>query len=366
MIVSQDDDDDDEVRYDKKIIYLTILCLIFHLLTNMIHPICYFFAHISQNPRYTFISYLLWDMFWSISKMSLYAVFTYRLYMAFKDTIFEYSKYTIFIPLGLAWLLQTILLISYFILFYTLSIPTQYEHIFIIISCTIFAFLDFVLCAVILYLFTNGIVKLVINMKQRSLDYASQILSARKDEAYFMSPVPVTPNADDEADEDEEKSEKQVIVQKKAKKMDVYEWNIHQHELLKTATHLTLLGVIAMLSSFVYQVLWLVRFSIDYHRFYYLTNTWSIDIIINIICLYLSMAIARDVYHFICVKCCKLHQLCFMIVECIAMSRDLRINRNKVKEDEKRKRQKGRHLDVRDIKDEETEKELEVLNVRDY
>lgn len=362
MIASKTEDD----PYDKISLHLTIWCIFFHLLTNLVHPICYFFDYISPDQSYSFLSYLLWDIFWSISKMLLYAVFMYRLYMAFKDTIFEYNKMTVFLPLILSWILQCVLIAAYFVVFYNIFINhniEEFDQLWIIIGCAMFALLDFVLCAVILYLFTNGIVKLVISMKQRSLDYASRVMSVQKNESFVIEDGPEYDSNDEKTDflyDDTDKDDAKGRVNRGSKWDNInIEWNCHQHELLKTATHLTLLGVVAMFSSFIYQILWLIRFSVNYHGLYYLTNTWSIDIIINIICLFLSMAIAHKHYHLICVKCCKLHQLCFICVEKIANIR----TRNKFKAidrmRERRSKYKRKSNEMRD-KDSNTDEDVQV------
>ena len=71
-------------------------------------------------------------------------------------------------------------------------------------------------------------------------------------------------------------------------------WNYTQQRMLAFATRLGLLVLLCLLSSFLYQIAWIISVAAS-HKFvniYWFTYTWNVDMLINIVCLYLSFAFA--------------------------------------------------------------------------
>ena len=85
-----------------------------------------------------------------------------------------------------------------------------------------------------------------------------------------------------------------------------------QHvQLIHTTTRIVLTCFISMTSSAIYQLVWNISMELESLELEWATNTWSIDAITNMICVYLSMGIANNYYEILCRDLCKCHQCCF-------------------------------------------------------
>ena len=100
----------------------------------------------------------------------------------------------------------------------------------------------------------------------------------------------------------------------RSKKVSISQMNnIKQLKILQTATKIALLVIVSLISSFIYQILWVCSLSIQHSNaiLYTWQYTWGWDNVTNIICLYLSYGFAIHHYNFICVNCMKLDS-CFL------------------------------------------------------
>ena len=88
-----------------------------------------------------------------------------------------------------------------------------------------------------------------------------------------------------------------------------------QMHLLNVAIRISLTTTIFVFSSFLWETLSLIILEIEGWSIYLFTYSWSLDSIINLICIYLSMSMAADHYKRICFDICKCHPcyLQFMI-----------------------------------------------------
>eukprot|EP01084_Bolivina_argentea_P256792 432492_1 len=91
-----------------------------------------------------------------------------------------------------------------------------------------------------------------------------------------------------------------------------------QIKLLNITTHVALTSLIAMITSFVYQLLWFVRLKINkYKHIIWFTHISCIDALISTICIYLQLEISKGLYKKLCINtniCCKCHKCCFKFI----------------------------------------------------
>ena len=87
--------------------------------------------------------------------------------------------------------------------------------------------------------------------------------------------------------------------------------------LVHSVTRIALTCCIWIITSFIYQfvfniyVQWYIN---DFTALQWFFKTWSVGLIINSLCVYLSMNIAKDHYKLLCHDICKCHQCCFKCV----------------------------------------------------
>ena len=100
--------------------------------------------------------------------------------------------------------------------------------------------------------------------------------------------------------------------------------------LIHLTTRIALTCILSMVSSCIAQIIWLIADEIGYSGIdmlwaYYLHPT---DSVINIFCVYFSMAFAKNHYQRICHDICRLHQ-CFLC--CIMKIVDWKTNKKHTK-----------------------------------
>eukprot|EP00484_Ammonia_sp_Unknown_P018643 CAMPEP_0197044998 /NCGR_PEP_ID=MMETSP1384-20130603/20948_1 /TAXON_ID=29189 /ORGANISM="Ammonia sp." /LENGTH=560 /DNA_ID=CAMNT_0042476543 /DNA_START=1 /DNA_END=1683 /DNA_ORIENTATION=+ len=112
----------------------------------------------------------------------------------------------------------------------------------------------------------------------------------------------------------------------KAVKMKKYEdhYNKKQMKILNVTTRICLTSCIALLSSFVYEVVLLVAFECNHHeysRVVWFNVAWCLHALITIVCVYLQTEMAKPVYHALCIRCLKCHRCSFKLLHAMAMKR---------------------------------------------
>ena len=95
-----------------------------------------------------------------------------------------------------------------------------------------------------------------------------------------------------------------------------------QLKLLNITTKIALTSFLAMMSSFIYQLIWLLGLQMNNGHLLWFSYSWCLDGVINIICIYLQLGIAKSLYKKLCISsCCKCHQCTFKIIQCITKKR---------------------------------------------
>ena len=88
---------------------------------------------------------------------------------------------------------------------------------------------------------------------------------------------------------------------------------------------------IAMSSSFLWQLVSLLDKELDSEYLHWVTYTWSVDSVINMLMIYMSLSVAKKHYKRVCYHCLHCHQCC---LSCIIKIVDLQIE-SKEKQEKK-------------------------------
>ena len=97
----------------------------------------------------------------------------------------------------------------------------------------------------------------------------------------------------------------------KKKKRSIDNKSKEQIYLINLTTRISLTCFLSLSSSFTFQFLWLIGERLENRDILWTLWMWNIDGVINIFCVYFSMAFAKNHYKKICHDICKLHQ-CFL------------------------------------------------------
>ena len=110
-------------------------------------------------------------------------------------------------------------------------------------------------------------------------------------------------------------------------------YNKKQIKLLNVTSRIALTSFIAMISSLIYQLIWLIGLELNnYSHLVWFNYTWCLDGIITIICVYLQMGIAKPVYKTLCIKSYfGCHKCTFKIMQTIAKKRTHIIHKGQIK-----------------------------------
>eukprot|EP01084_Bolivina_argentea_P127277 225118_1 len=248
-------------------------------------------------------SYLMWNVFWAVAKITLYVVYLHRIYTIFGGTKYAPNQATYcLIAIGL--LIQTGLVCAW-CWFYNISwscceiwADDQYETLAWLAWLILIMDIMLSLGLVFLFLFCMkqlfGAIKghqMARNMEMSSIGSKSELSGNSRTGAS------ANPNG-----------EVQTVV--------TTEPSDRQENLVKTATRVFVLAMISLFSSIFYQLLFGIAITEEFYgshvhtAFYYFSFTWNVDSTLNVICLYLSMAFAKGSYY----KICKCDGCCY---ECI-------------------------------------------------
>ena len=345
---------------NKTAVYMTFMCILLHTINAILDPIGFYFYAISPNETMNITIYNAWSATWTLSKLSLYLIYIYRLFLTFKGTPYSYS-HTVYCPISLLWILQCAVMIFY------ISVRSSFDEdtVLALIASTIFVIFDFILIIVVMLLFIIPISKLIKSLKKNaenimipnlfnmaantfdidtdqllneneknlshqnvdSMDFAIHSKTyqekKRNDEIVSLSTSDFnfghemmkfktrdTLSTYNSTIRSERYGSMEIVTKKNPK------WNLKQQILLGFATRLGLLAAIALISSFLYQITWIISVSTHHERtrIYWFTYTWNIDTLINTICLFLSFKFTNDVYERVCIELCQWHQSCMKCV----------------------------------------------------
>ena len=151
----------DELKnVDKVTIDSTVSCIIFHSLT-VILDIIGFYLSVADLDIIAFL--MVWDIVWSLSKMNLYFIYIYRVYITFKDTDYAYSRTKIYILLS-----YTLLLQLYNMAVFMIHSLKQTGDQTIIYLSSIYLILDAIIVLLIVFLFINPIINLMYDLRTKS------------------------------------------------------------------------------------------------------------------------------------------------------------------------------------------------------
>lgn len=367
-------------KEDNKATLVTLLCQCLHCANALVDPIGFYLYAIS--PRYWEDGpiYTVWSILWTLSKLSLYLVYIWRLHITFAGTLYMYSC-SMYLPLCLLWMVQMTTMI-----WYISARPTfDDDSNTTLITNTVFFVLDFLLTISIMVLFIVPIAKLMRSLKSQSEDMMPKISMFNEDpfenvngdheaddnetshfeadsmdfaimsKTYTVRDIPLygyrereivsldtsmlrdhiepiieggggtlISNPSNHSFSDQGQPRNGKFVKDRYGSMEILtkkdpKWNVKQQRLLGFATRLGLLAMLALLSSFLYQITWIYSVAVhhDDDPLFWFTYTWPVDMLINSICLFLSYRATNHLYGTICIERLQCHQLCMKCVECV-------------------------------------------------
>eukprot|EP01083_Nonionella_stella_P010769 30627_1 len=304
-----------KVTAQRVAIAITMTCLTIHMITNIFNMLTLYTWYMDWRIQYQLHSTsFLWDIFWCLSKVSLYIVFMQRYYTiftavsAFSTRKTQLRKYFVFV---IACVVQATLVFMYILIYFgKIIIGKSHAHTRRVYLNLFWAFLvgDLILISLLAYLLTRSILNLIVSVDARRSEFeielpVSQGLSHQDTEDTRTKDVSTVDQTND-TENDEPNVERIPSITKRV----LRERSKKQKQLIFTTTRLALLYVISLTSSVVYQCIWALAAELMHDGLRLVGYTWYVDATINMICIYLAMWIAHPEYKLICQDLCKCHQ----------------------------------------------------------
>eukprot|EP01083_Nonionella_stella_P201449 737011_1 len=297
---------------DKITIALGSSCMIFHVIYNILDPIALWFYLVEYQNEPNHIIMITEETFWGLSKVTIYSLFAYRYFILSRASIFKQSsQYTTLISFGsviCCIFIQLSLQIAYIIVLdlyanvdWLDSEGEAYYHRLYLNIGWMFSSIDFVIVGCLGFLIIRTVLRLVI-----MIDFHSDRPELSVNSVQSVSSTGAVPSLDDysAAANEAEKSKN-----KRKKKLNKKK-NRRQKELIELSTRLALTCLFSMISSFiVYSTQLVVEEAAQWHLSF-VTYFWCLDNVINMLCVYFSMAFAKHHYKIACGQYCLCHQ-CF-------------------------------------------------------
>eukprot|EP01083_Nonionella_stella_P010375 29563_1 len=351
-------------RRNKVTTGLVLCCIFLHLAQNIIDPISYYLWYLNYDSSSTIAweMNMIWDIIWCLAKLSLYSLFIYRYWLVFKSTPASGKReaYIVFGGFTAAMLTQCGLYIAYLIHQYVAMSQRIYLNV-----CWAFLAIDTILLCILGFLLCRSLLRLVImirrlnpNHKIEAFHIASPTVTVTKTtcpskksdanttdtytayESGFMNRNQIKQSVTNDSGyldgarqlrinsvsvdvqlsaavvASKTTQEPSVVAQtvissaeqKKAHSQSNAPQEKRLNHLLHTATLIAVTTIVSMISSFVYQLVWLIAEELEHHVMLWFSYTWCVDAVINMLCVYLSMSFANKHYKWLCSGVCKLHQ----------------------------------------------------------
>eukprot|EP01083_Nonionella_stella_P081011 222926_1 len=324
---------------DKMVLGLTLFSLTVHMAQNTTSTVLYYYMFIAFDAAFSFDVLLVWDIFFCLTRVSLYALFIYRLFLIFQAQRMLYPasvcyKATLWIIAVIIMLTQCTFYVLYVIVFYGYS-DLGHPDVMELWKNVYWAFLalDFVFIGILGYALSRSILVVIKDMQslakpkpdviQRTTTLSSGASGAsgsgpsgstkvEVDLAQYVentnTRVPI--GTVDLSASGGSASDTEVQMNPKSKELG--------GDLVRLATKIALLVLVSMLSSFVYQFLWMCSYEFGDLHLLLFSYTWCFDSVTNMICIYLSLGLAKDHYKKLCFDVCKCHQCALRCITRVA------------------------------------------------
>lgn len=245
-------------------------------------------------------SYLMWNVFWAISKTCLYIVYLQRIYIIFGDTKYAPSQ-SIYCVIVLILMAQFGLLSAwcwhYNIAWSCCEIWADNTYEILAWLAWWILIVDVLLTVLLIFLFLYCMKRLFQAIKTHSMPSSGVEM-----EVTVNSKSNQVETEQDEKSEDADKNE-----------LD----GQRENKLVKRATQVFVLAIISLSSSIFYQFFFAIALSEEFYdshthtAFYYFSFTWNVDSTLNVICLFLSLTFGTKWYY----KLCKCDACCYNYIE---------------------------------------------------
>ena len=244
----------------------------------------FYFYEISYDENISNIFYKIWYAAYCICRLSIYLVYIYRLHSIFATSAYNHSQ-TVYILIGVACIISVSCTFAVTFVGDSFTLHRTNQRIVFILESA-YGVMDFSIIILLIYLFLKPIFALLKLMS--STDIRLQ--------------------------------EPQTTRSKSTTKRTSHTANHKQLRLLDTATKLTVLMMISLISSFVYTFIWVISVGLRHQSFelYMFQYSWGIDTSINCICLYLSYFFANYGYRKICREGFGFHPCCLRSIKYFA------------------------------------------------
>eukprot|EP01083_Nonionella_stella_P302273 1041531_1 len=296
-------------RPDILTIILSSSCIVCNLTYNILEIPCYWFWYFDYNKDTAYDYETVWEGFWCLSKVLLYSLYSYRYFSIRKArTSVRNAQNTnlnsaCFALIFVCILVQIVLEIMYTIYRYGFSTVSwdnpeykRQQRQYLNAGWSVMA-IDFVLVLFLGYLVTRNILQVVVAIDdpfQQKMSRSVGSEAAKPNHHQHSSRVIqiITTNSEQNR---EKRSSKQM-------------------ELIQASTRCALTCMISLLSSFVMQCLWITMEETENMGFLFFSYFWGLDSVINMFCVYFSMAFAQKQYLKVCGQYLKCHYCCLWCV----------------------------------------------------
>eukprot|EP01083_Nonionella_stella_P177386 623301_1 len=315
-----------QTRPDTMTIFLSTSCLLSHLVYNTIAlPYNYYYFFAFDDVMVNRMD-MVWETFWVLSKIFIYSLYAYRYYKLHRASLYSHDTTAKamkirFALIGLCIFVQIALEIMYGI-FYFDSSTTGYEdpryaakqRMYLNAAWCVMA-IDFVLVSLLGYLIMGTILQLAVAMN----DPLNQTMARNTAEPTQtgdteMAPSMLGTQTETQQPKMPDKTTLEVKLRSQSEDRSKTKRSSRQNNLIEITTRIALCCMISLISSLFIQFVWIIMEETENWGLLFFSYWWGLDAMVNMLCVYFSMAFAKEHYMKVCGDCLKCHKCCLWCV----------------------------------------------------
>eukprot|EP01083_Nonionella_stella_P027629 76103_1 len=321
-------------RPDKLTVFLSSLCMISHVSYNLADMPAYYYWYFDYDRDKCLLSEIAWEFCWCLAKVTIYGLYAYRYYILQRASIHDrVSKNARNIRFGLIGFcicvqiaLEVVLSYNYYnwsTIGYDDPDYAQRQRTYLNFAWSVMG-IDFVLVLFLGYLIMRTILQLVIAINdpsRKGMSSKTQEMTSRSGQSELSnSPVQSMGSASTPGDDTAPakrfrvwsislRSTSGVTSEERRKKRSSRQMN-----LIEVTTRIALTCMVSLLSSLLMQFMWIVMEETENYHLLFFSYFWGLDGTVNMLCVYFSMAFAKEHYMKVCGDCLRCHHCCLWCV----------------------------------------------------
>lgn len=273
----------------KASLWITFASICCHFTLSMIDPLLFYFYEVFDDEAISNAVYYAWMSTYAICRVSIYVVYVHRLRHVFQDSSFKYPAVTyVLLAMACTLAVSSIAVSLSGVDSLDVSGGSTEQFLLAMLSFFVFMIMDFLVIISLCLMFVTPFKQLIAMIGNHTRVTITSVVSR-------------------EAIRDVEKFDENENSAGRTQTSAMSEMN--QLRVFHAATKISLLVIVSLSSSIVYQSMWVLSLSLEhrYEALYAFTYSWGMDNVTNIVCLFLSYGASHSKYQWLCVDGLRLH-----------------------------------------------------------